>query len=257
MLNDFSYSVIIPTYYRPSLLFRALKSIKNQTIAANEVYIIDTHPIGKNRLNINKAKSFLKLNIIYLDSLKNKNALIARNYASNLSKSKYLAFLDDDDFWEKNYIQNVLLNIKKNKSKLNISEYKVVNLNRQKKFYFHIPEKIEIQELFRWNPGILCSNIVIDRLTFKKLNGFDSNILGSADKDILIKCIKKKIKYSVMKKGLVNWTLHENQWSQNNELILEGVKKFNKKYFSEMNLFSKFISFKKIINLTIKKFIFK
>jgi len=256
LLKDFSYSVIIPTYYRPKLLLRALKSIKKQTITPNEVYIIDTHPTGKSRLNVNKAKSVLKINIIYLTKKKN-NALIARNYASKLSKSKYLAFLDDDDFWEKNYIQNVSLNIKRNKSKLNISEYNVVNLNGEKKFYFHIPKKIKIQELFRWNPGILCSNMVIEKTTFKKINGFDSNIFGSADKDILIKCIKKKIKFSIMKKGLVNWTLHKKQWSQNHELILKGVKKFHKKYYSEMSLFSKFISLKKIINLSIKNLLSK
>jgi len=250
--TNFSYSVIIPTYFRPNLLLRALKSVNKQIIKPDKVLIVDNHPFNKSKIIYDKAKRLFKLNITYLKISSKKGAAASRNYASKFSNSKYLAFLDDDDFWDKKYIQNVSEKFKNTKSKLNITEYNVVKINGKKKFYFHIPEKIKFQELFKWNPGILCSNMVIEKKTFLKIKGFDEKIFGSGDKEILIKCIKKDIKYSILKKGLVNWSSHENQWSQNHSLILKGVLQFHKKYYKDMNLISKFISLKKIFNLKLK-----
>lgn len=248
----FSYSVIIPTYDRPNLLLRALKSVNKQTIKPKEVFIVDNHPFYKSKIIYHKAKNLFKFNINYLKIHPRKGATASRNYASKLSTSKYLAFLDDDDFWEKKYIQKVSEKFHETKSKLNITEYNVVEINKKKKFYFHIPEQIELQELYKWNPGILCSNMVIDKDAFFKIKGFDEKILGSGDKDILIKCIKKKIKYSILKKGLVNWTSHNNQWSQNYSLILKGLIQFHMKYSKDMSLFSKIISIKKILKFKLK-----
>ena len=249
--------MIIPTYFRPFLLLRALKSINKQIIKPDKVFIVDNHPLNKSKNVYLKAKQLFKLNISYLIVPSNKSPAASRNYASKLAKSKYIAFLDDDDFWDKNYITNVRDKFKDTKSKLNITEYNVVKINGKKKFYFHIPEKIKFQELFRWNPGILCSNMVIEKSTFFKIKGFDEKIFGSGDKEILIKCIKKNIKYSVLKKGLVNWTSHKSQWSQNHQLILRGVLQFYKKYYKEMNFISKFISLKKILTLKVKASLIK
>lgn len=94
--------------------------------------------------------------------------------------------------------------------------------------------------------------MVISKDTFLKIKGFDEKILGSGDKDILIKCIKNKIKYSILKERLVNWTSHKNQWSQNYSLILGGIIQFHKKYYNDMNLLSKIISIKKILKLKLK-----
>lgn len=257
MKTYFSYSVIIPTYYRPNLLLRALKSINEQTIKPEKVFIVDNHPSYKSKIVCEKAKNLLKLNITYLKMNSKKGAAASRNYASKLSKSKYLAFLDDDDLWHKKYIQKVSEKIRETKSKLNITEYNVVEINLKRKFYFHIPEQIKLQELYKWNPGILCSNMVIEKDTFFKIKGFDEKILGSGDKEILIKCINRNFKYSILKKGLVNWTSHKNQWSQNYSLILKGLIQFHKKYYKDMDFISKIISIKKIINFKLKSIFIK
>ena len=247
-----TYSVIIPTYNRPSFLLRALKSVEKQIIKPKEVFIVDNHPFGINKFIFDKAKSSFNLNIHYLRFNSKGGALGARNYAAKFSKSKFIAFLDDDDFWSKHYISEALKKLNDSNSKLNICEYNVVDKFCKKIYKFNIPTNINVETLFRWNPGILCSNIIIENKTFNKIKMFDTNIHGSADKEILIKCIKRKIKYSVLKKSLVNWTSHENQWTKNHYLILKGVNAFNKKYFKEMTFFSKLISLKKLLTLKIK-----
>ena len=248
-MKNISYSVIIPTYNRPKFLLRALKSVEKQTIKPKEVFIIDNHPFGINRFYFLKAKTSLNLNLCYLKFNSKGGALGARNYASKFSKSKFIAFLDDDDLWDRKYIFEVFKKMKDDNSKLNICEFDVVDKYKKKIYKFNIPQVIHMESLFRWNPGVLCSNIVIEKRTFRKIRQFDINILGSADKEILIKCIKRKIKYSVLKKSLIKWTSHEKQWTKNNYLILKGVNAFNKKYFREMSFVSKLMSLKKILSL--------
>ena len=63
----------------------------------------------------------------------------------------------------------------------------------------------------------------------------------------MIRCIEKNIKYTILKKPLVNWLRHENQWSNNPKLIFEGVLKFHKKYLSKMDFITKIRHYKKIV----------
>ena len=76
MKTYFSYSVIIPTYYRPNLLLRALKSINEQTIKPDKVFIVDNHPSYKSKIVFEKAKNLLKLNIAYLKINSKKEQLL-------------------------------------------------------------------------------------------------------------------------------------------------------------------------------------
>ena len=99
-----TYSVIIPTYNRPIFLLRAVKNVDKQIIKPKEVFIVDNHPSGINKFIFLKAKTLCNLNLKYLRFNSKGGALGARNYAAKFSKSKYIAFLDDDDFWNKNYM---------------------------------------------------------------------------------------------------------------------------------------------------------
>ena len=254
MINRATFTVIIPTFNRQRLLIRAIQSINFQKKKPTEVIIVDNEPNGNNKKIFLFAKKKFNLNLRYLFYGNKKNVLKSRNFASKFVKSSHIAFLDDDDYWHKDYLLWAFNTINRNKSKLIISEYNVMSNKKKKIFTFHIPKKIDYQSIFRWNPGILCSNMIIERSTFHKIKMFDDQVFSSADKDILIKCINNKIKYSIIKKPLVNWTYHKNQWSQNNSLIIDGVTMFHKKYFKEMNLLSKIISIKKIFKLKLLSF---
>jgi len=89
-------SVVIPTYNRSDTIYRAIKSVIDQTYQNFEIVIIDDSPNDKTERVIN---SFDDNRIRYIRNEKKTNPPSARNQGVRASRSdsKYIAFLDDDD----------------------------------------------------------------------------------------------------------------------------------------------------------------
>lgn len=109
-------SVVIPTYKRSEMLLRALDSILNQTYKNIEVLLVnDNEPNDEFTLEVKKRveryKSDSRFNFIIQD--KHVNGAVARNIGIKKAKGEYIAFLDDDDWWESNKIEEQVKEIKK------------------------------------------------------------------------------------------------------------------------------------------------
>lgn len=95
-------SVIIPTYKRSAMLGRAIKSVLAQTYREIEVLVVSdnepgdeyTEEAAKVVSDINDSKVRLIL------QKKHINGAAARNAGIREAKGQYVAFLDDDDYWE-------------------------------------------------------------------------------------------------------------------------------------------------------------
>lgn len=89
-------SVIIPTYNRPQLLKRAIKSILNQQNVNFEIIVVNDFGDDLNLLlECFNNDPRIKL----LSNTRKKGANGARNSGILNSKGDYIAFLDDDDEW--------------------------------------------------------------------------------------------------------------------------------------------------------------
>lgn len=93
-------TAIIPTYNRKDYIENAILSVVKQSYTNIEIIVIDDGSI------INYAESicaqFSNCNYYFKE---NGGLSSARNYGLNLSKGEYIAFLDDDDFWESSKIE--------------------------------------------------------------------------------------------------------------------------------------------------------
>lgn len=87
-------SVIIPTFNRANLLKRALTSVYAQTLAADEVIVVDDGSTDNSETLIHKhfpqAKYFFQ---------ENRGVSAARNTGIQQAQGQWLAFLDSDDEW--------------------------------------------------------------------------------------------------------------------------------------------------------------
>ena len=108
-----TFSVIIPTHNRNSFLVRAIKKTLSQKQKPKEIIIIDDTKNFNAKKIVNSFKSRRVL-IKYINSKFSSNALISRNMGAKKSKGKYIAFLDDDDFWDKKYLSSAKKLIDKN-----------------------------------------------------------------------------------------------------------------------------------------------
>lgn len=87
-------SVIIPTYNRPHLIGRAIRSVLDQTYQDFEIIIIDD---SENNETERVIKSFNDKRIRYIHNKKKAGFIKAKNQGAKESRSEYLVFLDDDD----------------------------------------------------------------------------------------------------------------------------------------------------------------
>lgn len=93
-------SVIIPTYNRDKYLNKAIESVLNQTYSNIEILVIDDG--SKNNYAEFICSKHSNCNYLF----KNNGGLSsARNYGITHSKGEFIAFLDDDDFWESSKIE--------------------------------------------------------------------------------------------------------------------------------------------------------
>ena len=118
-------SVILPTYKSEDTLSRAIQSVLNQTYKNIELIVIENGPVGKaqdilNTFNLEKTQ---KIKYIYSEIA---NVSKARNIGIDNATGKYLAFIDSDDCYEKDFLEKMLFQIKNNNLQLVTCGYKTV-----------------------------------------------------------------------------------------------------------------------------------
>lgn len=100
-------SVIIPTYKRSEKLDRAVRSVLNQTYTNVEVLVVsDNEPDDDYTIQAEKlVQSFQDTRVKLVKQEHHKNGAAARNAGIKASTGEYIAFLDDDDFWDKEKLE--------------------------------------------------------------------------------------------------------------------------------------------------------
>ena len=96
--------IVMPNHNKGRYITKAIKSVINQSFRNWKLFIIDDNSNDKSNSVLEKFKKFKKIKIIKLN--KNLGPGNARNIGMSLSKSKYLSFLDSDDFWTKKKLEN-------------------------------------------------------------------------------------------------------------------------------------------------------
>lgn len=101
-------SVVIPTYNRYEFLKRALISVYAQTYEVGEVIVIDD---GSTDETSQIQKDFSHIKYIYQE---NKGVSSARNTGIIKAQFEWIAFLDSDDIWDKEKLEEQVLFHQKN-----------------------------------------------------------------------------------------------------------------------------------------------
>jgi len=96
-------SVIVNYHNGEKYLEKCLKSIIDQDYKNKEIILWDNASTDNSKKVIEK---FNKYKIKYFKSLKKENLYKARNRAIEKTSGDLIAFLDCDDWWEKNYLSS-------------------------------------------------------------------------------------------------------------------------------------------------------
>lgn len=217
-------TVVIPTCNRSDYLQETIKSVINQTILPDEVIIVNN---GENKIEEELYSSYDFIKII--DIMPYAGVAQARNIGVILSKSRFIAFLDDDDLWEKDYIKKICKIIDDESPDMIVTRVdqlvdgKIISYKDSSKFP-------EIEDALKFNPGYVGSSIVVKRETFMKIGGFDVRLVTSEDKSLAIEMMRNG--YLIQRCSNIQCILrqHIGERLSNHSTMVKGISAFYNKY---------------------------
>jgi len=192
-MDNILVTVIITTYDRPLYLFRALKSVINQTYKNLEILVVDGKELPKTQ-NVVRLFQAVDNRIVYVPA-KNKDKTTiygdvqwARNVGLSFSHGKYVAMLDDDDYWRLDKIEKQLFYAEIYHAALT-SCYMEVHDNN----FVHIdkPKKeIVFEDLLRSFNMSCTSSYFLNRSILEHIGGFDESLRSMHEYDVALRLTK-------------------------------------------------------------------
>ncbi len=185
----------ITTFNRPKFLRESINSLCNQSNNDFNILILDN---GSDSVTENIIHDYQKnyKNILYK---RHKPISISeqRNLALNMVNTKYLGFLDDDDFWDKNKVQEFLNFLKKINNKdiaLWYSGFKFFKEVNYKRIYSKriIDPNSDLRSLLLQRGDFTgsASNPIINVKIAKEIHGFDNKIITGEDYEFYLRLSK-------------------------------------------------------------------
>ncbi len=221
-------SVVIPTCNRSELLEETIRSVARQSRKPDEVIIVNN---GDTPVELPAQKD---LNLIVQNVFPFCGASAARNYGSVAASGEILAFLDDDDLWEPDY----LLKMEKALKEANVALCRLDQLleNNIGPWKSITAAALNFKVLIRENPGVTGSNIVIRKNTFLGVGGFDVGLKTSEDKSLLIELIRHGEAIMIVQNcQAIHRQHHTPGRLTSSKPMVEGISQFKTKYGEELD----------------------
>lgn len=211
-------TVVIPLYNKANFIENTLQSVFNQSFQDFEIVIVEDCSTDNSLAVVSKIKSN-KIRLIKHE--KNKGLSASRNTGVKNANSNYIAFLDADDVWHKDYLKKINdLIIKFPEAKLFATNYAEVYPNNAvilpttnlKNF----TEDGIVTDFFESNlsqPIYCCCSLCVEKEVFEKAGYFDEKITFGEDVDFNIRAnYYFKLAYST--ENLVSYIMYsENRMS--------------------------------------------
>lgn len=184
MINQTSFSIIIPTFNRAESVCRALRSVTIQTGPEDQVIVVDDGSTDNTESRV-KSK-FPEVTYIRQENL---GVSAARNHGIRISTRPWIAFLDSDDEW---------LPPKLEQQSLTINNYPETVVCHSEEIWIRNGTRVNPMKKHNKSGGWifphclpLCaispSSIVIHRSVFDQVGLFDETLPACEDYDLWLR----------------------------------------------------------------------
>jgi len=223
-------SVIVPTYNKARLLEKTLHNILEQTYQNIEIIVVDD---GSTDATKEVVASLQSKKINYFHNTKTVGTSQSRILGINKSSGSYIAFLDDDDSWNKNKLELQHDIITEKKLDFIMSNYVVNDMLNNKKYTVCLNRFIgsfSKEIVLAPGPFLQCCLFKKEFIS-NNMVLFDSSAEPSEDWDWFISVSKQRPLFDNIKHSLFQWNL--SSVSQSSNLIREtnAIEYIVKKHF--------------------------
>lgn len=154
-------SIITPTFNSANYIAETIQSVQDQTYQNWELIIVDDGSSDETVSIIQQIqKTEHRVNLVIQP--KNVGPAITRNIGIELAQGKYLTFLDADDLWFPDFIQNSITTIQQTKIPFVFSSYR--RADEALNFIysdFIVPQKVTYTDILKTN-SISCLTAFLD-----------------------------------------------------------------------------------------------
>lgn len=148
-------SIITPAYNSAKFIAETIQSVQNQTHENWEMIIVDD---GSSDETLAIVQAFIDKDkrIQCYKLAQNSGPAVARNFAIEKAKGSFMTFIDADDIWFPNFIENSIKTIEKTGVSFVFSSYKRSNENLEFVYSdFIVPQKVTYTDILKSN-SISC-----------------------------------------------------------------------------------------------------
>lgn len=197
-MKDSLVSIVIATYNRAKYIKKAVESVLSQTYQNIEIIIVDDGSTDKTPEIISEF-SKKDPRIVILTNKTNLGFVRTLNKGIQRAQGKYIARLDDDDFWcdsKKLEKQVEFLEIHPDYALVGGGMIKIDEKNREIARYL-FPEKDEdIRKSILVENLFVHSTVLFRKYIWEKIGGYDKEFDGLEDKDLWLKIGRLKKFYN-------------------------------------------------------------
>ncbi len=227
-----SVVVIIPYYNGSGFIERAVKSVFDQTIPADEVVVVNDGSREDQKLALHELGKKYPFTII---DKENGGQGSARNAGVAGSKSDFICFLDQDDFYLPNHIEILTAGIPKDDYRFGWvyadlfeanGDGSVVRTSMVKEHAAH--PKRTVVDLLGSDMFVLPSASLISRAAYEAVEGFDPQFVGYEDDDLFMRLFRKGFSNYFIDKPVTVWCIHTNSASYSIRMARSRMLYFKK-----------------------------
>lgn len=237
-------AVVISTTRVKSLLEISLPSVFSQNLPPSIVYIIsdsiDGLPIDSiSKLNSRQIPTKTLINLREKNLSGAMNTTFSEMLSDGLDPTKtFIAVLDDDDWWETDYLQSCY-----DAALVSGSDWIITGIIRHENTseygkYLTIPDFLTEKLFLRGNPHIQGSNLFVRLSTILLAGGYDENLPTTTDRDLCLRLLALgDIKIKTLKLHLVHHLAYGTGRlsEKGSDKKCLGLKRFYYKYRTFMN----------------------
>lgn len=256
-------SVIMPTYNRGDVIGRAVKSVLGQSYTNIELIIIDDGSEDNTKDVIN---GFHAPGIEYIRLNHNGGACHARNVGISHAKGEYIAFLDSDNAWNKDYINSRIERIEEGEEGVGgyFGGFVLVrdqntkympNLAARKRMIEYTSNEQFVTEMLYSNV-IDTNTIVLKKEAIEGLNGFNESLKRLQDWEFFFRVLlysRYQIRFADDR--LVTNYVQRDSISKDNPAYWQSVEYFYRTYkdeFKKRNILEQCFSRQLLANVPVK-----
>jgi len=225
--------VVIPFYNGADFIERAVKSVFNQTVPADEVFVVNDGSRPEEREALGALAERYPFRII---DKENGGQGSARNAGVAASRSDYICFLDQDDFYLPNHIELLANAIPGDDARFGFVyadlyeadvDGNVVRTELVKQHSKDHP-KTSIFDILRYDMFVLPSATLVSRAAFDAVQGFDPQFMGFEDDDLFLRIFRKGYSNHFLDRAVTVWCIHTESTSFGIRMIRSRYRFFLK-----------------------------